>query len=73
MIFLDTNILYHILHNTPKTDRVITLLEENPEDYVIGMVVHNEVIYTSTIYYLDRGFPSFKNTLGLTREATIST
>ena len=42
MIFLDTNILYHILHNTPKTDQVLTLLEENPGDYVIDMVVHRD-------------------------------
>jgi len=53
LIFLDTNILYHILHNTPKTDQVLTLLEEYPEDYVIDMVVHNEIIYTSTMHYLE--------------------
>ena len=53
LIFLDTNILYHILHNTPKTDQVLTLLEENPEDYVIDMVVHNEIIHTSTMHYLE--------------------
>ena len=29
-IFLDTNILYHILHYTPKTDQVLTPLEEDP-------------------------------------------
>ncbi len=53
LIFLDTNILYHILHNTPKTEQVLTLLEENPGDYVIDMVVHNEIIYTSTMRYLE--------------------
>lgn len=56
MIFLDTNILYHILHNTPKTDYVLNLLEENPEDYVIDMVVHNEIIYTSTLHYLEHKY-----------------
>jgi len=53
LIFLDTNILYHILHDTPKTNQALTLLEENPGDFVIDMVVHNEIIYTSTIHYLE--------------------
>lgn len=53
LIFLDTNILYHILHNTPRTDQVLTLLEENRGGYVIDIVVHNEIIYTSTMHYLE--------------------
>ncbi len=52
-VFLDTNILYHILHNTPRTKKTLILLEENPGDYVIDMVVHNEIIYTSTMHYLE--------------------
>jgi len=56
LIFLDTNILYHILHNTPRTTQVLTLLEENPGDYVIDMVVHNEIIYTSTLHYLEHRY-----------------
>jgi len=32
---------------------VLTLLEENPRDYVIDMVVHNEIIYASTMHYLE--------------------
>ncbi|AEM39689.1 hypothetical protein Pyrfu_1835 [Pyrolobus fumarii 1A] len=31
VIFLDTSILYHILHKTPRMEEVLTLLEENPE------------------------------------------
>ncbi len=53
LIFLDTNILYHILHNTPRTKKTLILLEENSGDYVIDMVVHNEIIYTSTMHYLE--------------------
>ena len=53
LIFLDTNILYHILHNTPWTEKTLVLLEENPGDYIIDMVVHNEIIYTSTMHYLE--------------------
>jgi len=53
LIFLDTNILYHILHDTPKTYQALTLLEEKPGDYVIDMAVHNEIIYTSTMSYLE--------------------
>ena len=53
MIFIDTNILYHIIHKTPRTDEALTILEENPGDYVIDTVVHNEIIYASTIHYLE--------------------
>jgi len=53
LIFLDTNVLYHILHDTPKTEQTLSLLEENPRDYVIDMVVHNEIVYTSTVHYLE--------------------
>jgi len=53
LIFLDTNILYHILHNTPRTTQVLTLLEEDLGDYVTGMIMHNEIIYTSTLHYLE--------------------
>ncbi len=53
MIFLDTNILYHILHKTPRTEEALTVLDENPGDYVVDMVVHNEIIYASTIHYLE--------------------
>lgn len=56
LIFLDTNILYHILHATPRTDRVLALLEEHPGDYVIDTVVHNEIIYTSTARYLEHRY-----------------
>jgi len=56
LIFLDTNILYHILHSTPRTTQVLTLLEENIGDYVIDMVVHNEIIYTSTLHYLEHRY-----------------
>ncbi len=54
MIFLDTNILYHILHKTPRTEETLTILDENPGDYVVDMVVHNEIMYASTIHYLER-------------------
>lgn len=53
MIFLDTNILYHILHETPRTKKTLILLEENQGDYVIDTVVHNEIIYVSTLRYLE--------------------
>ena len=53
MIFVDTNILYHILHKTPRTGEALTLLEENPGDYVVDTVVHNEIIYASTRHYLE--------------------
>lgn len=56
LIFLDTNILYHILHRTPRTEEALNLLEENPGDYVIDFVVHNEIIYTSTIHYLEHRY-----------------
>lgn len=56
MIFLDTNVLYHILHKTPKTGHALNLLEENSGDYVIDFIVHNEVIYTSTIHYLEHNY-----------------
>ena len=56
MIFVDTNILYHILHETPRTEEALTVLEENPEDYVIDTVVHNELIYTSTLHYLEHRY-----------------
>ena len=55
-IFIDTNILYHILHKTSRTDEALDLLEENPGDYVIDMIVHNEIIYTSTMHYLERKY-----------------
>lgn len=44
MIFLDTNILYHILHRTPRTEEALAILDENPGEYVVDMIVHNEVI-----------------------------
>ena len=53
MIFLDTNILYHILHRTPRTEEALALLEENPGDYVIDYTVHNEIIHVSTVHYLE--------------------
>ena len=53
IIFIDTNILYHILHRTPRTEEVLDLLEENPGDYVIDMIVHNEILYASTMHYLE--------------------
>ena len=53
MILLDTNILYHILHKTNLTDKALTLLEDNPGEYVIDTIVHNELIYTSTLHYLE--------------------
>lgn len=56
MIFLDTNVLYHILHKTPRTEHVLNLLEEHPGDYVIDFIVHNELIYTSTIHYLEHHY-----------------
>jgi predicted nucleic acid-binding protein len=56
VILLDTNILYHILHKTPRTEEALTLLEENPGDYVIDIIVHNEIIYTSTLHYLEHRY-----------------
>ncbi len=53
MILLDTNILYHILHKTSLTDEALTLLEDNPGEYVVDTIVHNELIYTSTLHYLE--------------------
>lgn len=53
MILVDTNVLYHILHKTPRTEEALTILEENPGDYVVDMVVHNEIIYASTMHYLE--------------------
>jgi len=53
VIFVDTNILYHIIHKTPRTDKALTILEENHGDYVIDTVVHNEIIYASTMHYLE--------------------
>jgi len=53
VIFVDTNILYHIIHKTPRTDEALTILEENPGDYIIDTVVHNEIIHVSTIHYLE--------------------
>ena len=53
MIFLDTNMLYHILHKTPRTEEALAILDENPGEYVVDMVVHNEIIYASTIHYLE--------------------
>lgn len=56
MIFMDTNILYHILHKTPRTEEALTILEENSGDYVIDTVVHNEVIYASTMHHLEHKY-----------------
>ncbi len=56
MIFIDTNILYHIIHKTPRTDETLTILEENPGDYIINTVVHNEIIYASTMHYLEHRY-----------------
>ena len=53
MILLDTNILYHILHKTSLIEEALTLLEDNPGEYVIDTIVHNELIYTSTLHYLE--------------------
>jgi len=53
VIFVDTNILYHILHKTPRTGEALILLEENPGDYAVDTVVHNEIIYASTRHYLE--------------------
>ena len=54
MILLDTNILYHILHKTSLTEEALTLLEENPGEYVVDTLVHNKLIYTLTLHHLDR-------------------
>ena len=53
MILLDTNILYHILHKTSLTEKALTLLEDNPGEYVVDTIVHNELIYTSTLHHLE--------------------
>ena len=53
MILLDTNILYHILHKTNLTEEALTLLDDNPGEYVIDTIAHNELIYTSTLHYLE--------------------
>ena len=53
MILLDTNILYHILHKTNLTEEALTLLDDNPREYVIDTIVHNEPIYTSTLHHLE--------------------
>ena len=45
--------LYHILHRTPRTEEALTILDENPGDYVVDMVAHNETVYASTIHYLE--------------------
>ena len=37
----------------PRTDEALTILEENPGDYIIDTVVHNEIVYVSTIHYLE--------------------
>ena len=41
---------------TPRTEEVLTILDENPGEYVIDTVVHNEIIYTSTIHYLEHRY-----------------
>lgn len=56
MIFVDTNILYHIIHKTPRTEEALTTLEANPGDYIIDTVVHNEIIYASTMHYLEHRY-----------------
>jgi len=56
VIFLDTNILYHILHKTPRTEEALAILEENPGDYIIDTIVHNEIIYTSTLHLLEHRY-----------------
>ncbi len=56
MILVDTNILYHIIHKTPRTEKVLTMLEENPGDYIIDTVVHTEIIYASTMHYLEHRY-----------------
>ncbi len=53
MILLDTNIPYHILHKTNLTEEVLALLEDNPGEYVIDTIVHNELVYTSTLHHLE--------------------
>jgi len=40
-------------HKTPRTDEALAILEENPGDYIIDTVVHNEIIYASTMHYLE--------------------
>ena len=53
MILLDTNILYHIIHKTSLTEEALVILEDNPGEYVVDTIVHNELIYTSTLHYLE--------------------
>jgi len=53
VILLDTNILYHILHKTSLTEEALTLLEDNPGEYVVDTIVHNELIYTPTLHHLE--------------------
>jgi hypothetical protein len=54
IIFIGTNMLYHTLHRTERTGEALSLLEDNPGDYAIDTVVHNELTYTSTLHYLER-------------------
>jgi len=56
VILLDTNVLYHILHKTPRTEEALTVLEGNPGDYVIDTIVHNEILYTSTAHLLEHKY-----------------
>ena len=53
MILLDTNFLYNILHMTDLTEEALALLDDNPGEYVIDTIVHNELIYTSTLHCLE--------------------
>lgn len=53
MIFIDTNVLYHILHVSDKTEDALTLLGSNPGSYAIDTIVHNEILYSSTVHYLE--------------------
>ncbi|MCE4613892.1 MAG: hypothetical protein F7C07_08735 [Desulfurococcales archaeon] len=32
------------------------MLEDNPGEYVIGTIVHNELIYTSTLHHLEHQY-----------------
>ena len=52
VIFLDTNMLYHILRKTPGTEEALTVPDENPGGYVVGTVVRNEIMCASAIHYL---------------------
>ena len=42
-----------ILHKTNLTEEALTLLEDNPGEYVVDMIVHNELIYASTLHHLE--------------------